>query len=108
MLSHVFFVSSAGWESVGGEEWQCIASEPNPSARSSPASPCPVRMHRENGVLSPERPQEMRELNRFFLSNMTAQAAKALQCDALCICERRIMLDSRVDSSLRVHKLAIS
>lgn len=92
----------------GGEEWQCAASELNASARSSPASPCPARMHRENGVSSPERPQEMRELNRFFLSNMAAHAAKALQRDALCICERRIMLDSRADSSLRVPKLAIS
>lgn len=65
-------------------------------------------MHRENGVSSPERPQEMRELNRFFLSNMAVHAAEALQCDALCICERRIMLDSRADLSLRVHILAIS
>ena len=92
----------------GGGEWQCAASELNASARSSPASPCPARMHRENGVSSPERPQEMRELNRFFLSNMATHAAKALQCDALCICERRIMLDSRADLSLRVHILAIS
>lgn len=93
---------------MGREEWQCAASEPNPSDRSSPASPCPARMHRENGGASPERPQEVRELNRFFLSNMAAHAAKALQRDALCICERRIMLDSRGDSSLRVLKLAIS
>ena len=57
---------------------------------------------------SPERPQEMREPNCFFLSNMAAHVAEALQCDALCICERRIMLDSRADSSLRVRKLAIS
>ena len=62
----------------GGEEWKCAASEPTPSARSSPACPCPARMHRENGVSSPERPQEMRELNRFFLSNMAVHAAKAL------------------------------
>ena len=92
----------------GGEERKCAASELNASARSAPASPCPARMHRENGVSSPERPQEVREPNCFFLSNMAAYAAKALQCDALCICERRIMLDSRVDSSLRVRKLAIS
>ena len=92
----------------GGEEWKCAVSEPNPSAHSSPACPCPARMHRENGVLSPERPQEMRESNRFFLSNMATHAAKALQRDALCICERRIMLDSRADLSLRVRKLAIS
>lgn len=92
----------------GGEEWKCAVSEPNPSSRSSPASPCPARMHREDEVPSPEHPQEVREPNRFFLSNMAAHAAKALQRDALCICERRIMFDSREDLSLRVAKLAIS
>ena len=65
-------------------------------------------MHREDEVPSPEHPQEVREPNRFFLSNMAAHAAKALQRDALCICERRIMFDSREDLSLRVAKLAIS
>ena len=108
MLSHVFFVPSAGVGERGGEEWKCALSEPNPSARSSSASPFPARMHRENEVSSPEHPQKMREPNRFFLSNMATHAAKALQCDALCICERRIMLDSRADLSLRVRKLAIS
>lgn len=108
MLSHVFFVPSGRVGERGGEEWQCAASELNGSARSSPASPCPARTHRENGVSSPERPQEVREPNYFFPSNMATHAAKALQRDALCICERRIMLDSRADSSLRVPKLAIS
>lgn len=92
----------------GGEEWKCALSEPNPSARSSPTCPCPARMHRADVVSSPGHPQEVREPNRFFLSNMAAHAAKALQRDALCICERRIMFDSREDLSLRVAKLAIS
>lgn len=92
----------------GGEEWKCALSEPNPSARSSPACPCPARIHRADVVSSPEQPQEVRESNRFFLSNMAAHVAKALQRDALCICERQIMLDSRADLSLRVRKLAIS
>lgn len=108
MLSHVFFCPLRRVGERGGEEWKCALSEPNPSARSSPACPCPARMHREDVVSSPEHPQEVRESNRFFLSNMAAHAAKALQRDALCICERRIMLDSRTDLSLRVRKLAIS
>lgn len=108
MLSHVFLSPPAGVGERGGEEWKCALSEPNPSARSSPACPCSARMHREVVVSSPEHPQEVRESNRFFLSNMAAHAAKALQRDALCICERRIMLDSRADLSLRVRKLAIS
>ena len=93
---------------MGGEDWICALSEPNPSARSSPACPCPARMHREDEVSSPEHSQEVRGPNCFFLSNMVAHAAKALQCDALCICERQIMLDSREELSLRVHILAIS
>lgn len=107
MLSHVFLSPPQGG-GAWGEEWKCALSEPNPSSRSSPACPCPARMHREDEVSSPEHPQEVRESNRFFLSNMVAHAAKALQCDALCICERRIMLDSREELSLRVHILAIS
>ena len=90
----VFFSPpQGGGAGGGGVEMRCIGA---------------ARMHREDEVSSPEHPQEVRESNRFFLSNMAAYAAKALQRDALCICERRIMLDSRVDLSLRVRKLAIS
>jgi len=85
---------------------RCIGAEPVGPFFSGESLSC-SHASRE-WVSSPERPQEMRESNRFFLSNMAAHAANALQRDALCICERRIMLDSRADLSLRVYILAIS
>ena len=89
----------------GGEEWKCAVSEPNPSARSSPACPRCPRLLGKGGVHSPEMTSRKRKSNRFTLSNWAAHASKAVQCDVVCICERRIMFDSGGKLSQQVRKI---
>ena len=71
----------------------------NASGHCTPASPRCPRLLGKGGGHSPEVTSRQRKPNRFTLSNWTAHASKAVQCDVVCICERRIMFDSEGKSS---------